>query len=72
MDRTDSALLITKPEAARRAGVGLRQIRTACERGEIPEFLIGGWPRVFWPDVIAWIESKRRGMPAARRNRRRI
>jgi hypothetical protein len=45
------------------AGVGLRQIRRACEHGELAEYLIGGWPRVSWPQVLKWIEAQgtRRG-----------
>ena len=55
--------LLTKPEAARLTGVSIRQIRAACDQGEIPEFLIGGWPRVAWGDVVSWVESKRRTIP---------
>ena len=63
MKRTEAILLLTKPEAARRAGVGLRQIRRACERGELTEYRIGSWPRVSWLQVLEWIERQgtRRG-----------
>jgi hypothetical protein len=37
----------------------LRQIRLACKRGELPEYLIGSWPRVAWNDVLAWLERNR-------------
>jgi excisionase family DNA binding protein len=53
--------LLTRPQAARHAGVGLRQIRRACASGELPVYQIGGWPRVRWPEVRAWIESRRSG-----------
>ena len=61
MERMPSTpVLVTKPEAARRAGVGLRQIRRAVAAGEIPEFSVGSWPRVRWCDVEAWIARRRR------------
>jgi hypothetical protein len=59
MKRTQSIQLLTKPEAARRAGVGLRQIRIACDRGELAEYRIGAWPRVCWHEVLSWIERQR-------------
>jgi hypothetical protein len=68
MEWTGPTQLVTKPEAARRAGIGLRQIRLACKRGELPEYLIGSWPRVSWPQVLQWIEKRevRRGQDGHR------
>ena len=54
-DPNDTPELMTLPSAARRAGVGLRQLRRARDRGDLPVFLVGGWPRVRWRDVITWI-----------------
>lgn len=51
--------LVTLPEASRRAGVGLRQLHRARDRGELPVYQIGGWPRVRWTEVLAWIERQR-------------
>ena len=50
---------LTLPAAARRAGVGVRQLRRARDRGDLPVFVVGGWPRVRWRDVIAWITRQR-------------
>ena len=62
--------LITLPEASRRVGLSMRQLRRARERGELAIYLIGGWPRVRWVDVVAWIESRRQTVRAtARRSR---
>lgn len=52
--------LLTLPAAASRAGLGLRQIRRARDVGQLPVYRIGGWDRVRWLDVLAWIESRRR------------
>ena len=51
--------LMSKPAAARRAGVGCRQLDRAVKVGSVPVFQIGGWPRVRWRDVLRWIESQR-------------
>ena len=61
---------LTLPSAARRAGVGLRQLRRARDRGELPCYRIGGWDRVRWLDVLAWLQSCRHApdaLPEARR-----
>lgn len=64
MDQNDQEqpVLMTLPEAARRAGVGLRQIRRARDRGQLTLYQVGGWPRVRWREVLVWIECKRRGV----------
>ncbi len=55
--------LITLPSAARRAGVGIRELRRACARGKLkfyrPSAKERAWPKVRWIDVLAWIESRR-------------
>ncbi len=57
MDQND--LLLTRPEVARRFGIGLRQIRRACATGEISTYQVGGWQRILLSEAIRWIESKR-------------
>jgi hypothetical protein len=47
--------LVTRPEVARRLKVGLRQIR----RAPLPLYHVGGWTRVRWGDVLAWLEATR-------------
>ena len=59
MKRGDSSQLITIPEVTRR-GVPPRPFRRAVRDGEIEVFDLGGWPRVRWPDVLAWIDKHRR------------
>ena len=51
--------LLTLPVAARKAGVGVRQVYRAVAQGEIPTFRIGGWPRCRWRDVQRWIDAQR-------------
>ena len=46
-------------EAARRLGIGLRQIQSAHAAGELPVYQVGGWSRVRWTEALAWVESKR-------------
>lgn len=73
MSSTDSDQTIdflTLPTAARRAGVGLRQLRRARDRGELPCYRIGGWDRVRWLDVLAWLHRCRLD-PDARSEARR-
>jgi excisionase family DNA binding protein len=60
MDRTETVAFVTIPEAARRAGIGLRQLRRAVERGELAVFDIGGWPRLRLDDLQDWFTSQRR------------
>ena len=55
--------LITLPRAARRVGVGIRELRRTCARGKLkfyrPSDKERGWPRVRWIDVLGWIETTR-------------
>jgi excisionase family DNA binding protein len=60
MKRAQRVDLVTVPEAQRRTGLGRRQFRRAIESGELPVYDVGGWRRVRWSDVLAWIESTRR------------
>src|SRR5262249_40600738 len=55
MDQPDSEPLITLREAGRRAGLGLRQLERACAEGELVVYRVGGWRRVRWTDVEAWL-----------------
>lgn len=51
--------MVTEREAARRLGVGLRQLRAARERGELTSYRVGGWRRVRLVDVHRWLEGLR-------------
>lgn len=64
MKRSRSGELCTIPEAARRSGLGLRQIRRAIATGEVSVYAIGSWPRVRWREVVAFIEARRRVTPS--------
>ena len=63
--------LCTVPEAARRSGLGLRQIRRAIEAGEVSVYQIGSWPRLRWREVVAFIDAcrRRRSADAGERER---
>ena len=65
MSHSRSDKLVTLPEAQRRTGLGRRQFRRAIADGSLEVYDLGGWPRLRWSDVVAWIESSRRS-PAAR------
>ena len=52
-------VLMTIPKAARRAGLGVRQLRRAVQLGEVEAMMVGSWPRVRWESVVRWIESQR-------------
>jgi excisionase family DNA binding protein len=47
---------LTVYAAARRAGVGVRQLQRARDRGQLPVYRVGGWQRVRWADVLAFVE----------------
>jgi excisionase family DNA binding protein len=51
--------LLTLPRAARRVGVGVRQIRRAVKCGDLPAYQVGAWPRVRRSDLSRWISSQR-------------
>ena len=73
MQRTgpDQAEFITIPEAQRRTGIGRRQFRRAITDGALAAYDIGGWPRVRWSEVLAWVEGTRRTVrecPSGRRD----
>lgn len=50
---------MTLRKAARRLGIGDRQLRRAVRTGQIPTYRIGGWPRLRWSDVLAWVNAHR-------------
>ena len=44
--------------AHRRSGVGLKRIRRAVHTGELPAYDLGGrWPRLHWPEFLAWVKA---------------
>ena len=55
-------LCLTTDEAARRCSISERSIRDAISTGELVSARLGknnGAVRIYLPDLIAWIESKR-------------
>ncbi len=52
-------MLMTIPRAARRAGIGVRQLRRAVRFEEVEAVMVGSWPRVRWESVVRWIGSQR-------------
>jgi hypothetical protein len=52
-------MLMTIPRAARRAGIGVRQLRRAVRLEDVEAVMIGNWPRVRWDSVVRWIGSQR-------------
>ena len=52
----------------------LDHLTKAIEAGDLPVYHVGGWPRVRWLEVLAWVESKRRpvGEPASDSLQRRV
>jgi len=64
LNRNDIPEFMTTRSAARRAGVGLRQINRAIASGELPVYAVGGWDRVRWSEVIAWIETTKKVVAA--------
>ena len=60
MKRPETQTFVTVPEAVRRSGLGLRQFRRAIADRTLAVYDVGGWPRVRWNDVLAWIEGHRR------------
>lgn len=50
--------LLTIPAVCRRLRMH-RPIQRALRDGEIPVYQVGGWRRVRWGDVVAWLEARR-------------
>ena len=71
MNQRPTTEFVTVPEAVRRSGLGLRQFRRAIRWGELPAYDVGGWPRLRWSEVLAFVESKRRTAPDQRGTRTR-
>ena len=65
MEQPQTVELLSVPEAARRVGVGLRQLKRGIDSGQLPVYDVGGWPRVRWREVLTWIETRRRAELAA-------
>ena len=60
MERRASTEFVTIPEAQRRTGLGVRQLRRGVADSTLAVYDVGGWPRLRWREVLAWIESTRR------------
>ena len=60
MEESGRAPFVTMPRAARETGIGLRQFLRAVETGELPVYLIGGWRRLKWEEITAWLDRHRR------------
>lgn len=60
----------TIPQAAKRLGIGRRQLKRATEVGDVAVYQVGGWPRVRWSEVLRWIESQR--VPVSNHARARV
>jgi hypothetical protein len=52
-------LLMTIPTAARRAGIGVRQLRRAVQLNDVKAVMVGSWPRVYWDSVVGWLYGQR-------------
>ena len=48
----------TLPATARHTGIGVGTLRKAVANGELTTYDVGGWPRLRWREVRAWIERK--------------
>jgi excisionase family DNA binding protein len=64
-----NAELVTLREAARRTGLGLRQFYRARDQGELTVVEIGGWTRIRWVDVLAWVARHERLRPDSTESR---
>ena len=61
----------TIPKAAKRIPCAPRVLRRARDRDELPVYRLGDrWERVFWPEVVAWVRSKR--VPITNHARQRV
>lgn len=60
---------LTLRAAARRAGIGVGQLRRAVRLGDLPVYQLG-WPRVRWSEVLRWINAQK--VPVMRHARRRL
>ena len=66
MEESGRAPFVTMPRAARETGIGLRQFRRAVEAGDLPVYDVGGWPRLKWEEITAWLDRRRRDGTVAR------
>jgi hypothetical protein len=61
----------TIPQAARRFGIGVKQLRKRAAEGAFPIYTGGtAWPRVKFTEVEAWLRSTR--VPVTRHALRRV
>ena len=60
MEESGRAPFVTMPRAARETGIGLRQFRRAVKTGDLPVYDVGGWPRLKWEEIAAWLDRRRR------------
>jgi excisionase family DNA binding protein len=67
---TQSDSFPTIPQAAKRLGIGRRQLNRAIDAGDVAVYQVGGWRRVRWESVIRWIESQR--VPVSNHARARV
>lgn len=49
----------TIPDAAKRLGIGRRQLVRAIDAGDVAAYQVGGWRRVKFSEVEAWLRSTR-------------
>jgi hypothetical protein len=59
IDSKQTPEFVSIPKASRLSGIGLPQFRRAITAGDLDAFEVGGWRRVRWRSVIAWIEAQR-------------
>jgi excisionase family DNA binding protein len=50
---------VTLNNAAKRLGIGRRMLRLAIDRGELPVYVVGAWPRLRLAEARRWVESQR-------------
>ena len=58
-DQQAPAELLSIPQAARRLGIGRKQLDRAIREGELGVVVLG-WPRVSLDELRAWVASRRR------------
>jgi excisionase family DNA binding protein len=59
IERVKLVSFLTISNVSLRLCIGEHTIRRAIGRGELRSYAIGGWTRLLWSDVIAWVERHR-------------